>query len=209
MSFIIPAKEVTKAILILMHGYGTSAADFAQIGDFFSKNCANIEVHILDAFHEMNGSNCRCWFDLESNNLSDWKANIQPAGDELAKYIDKILENHKNLSYKNVILSGFSQGGMMSLHVGLKKNVGAIVSFSGMLLDTEVAKAGNIETNVLLIHGDHDTVLPISFMEEASTVLFKNNVKTDKFIERGMDHSINHNCLSKSLNFIKSFVNNL
>lgn len=208
MSFIIPAKETVKAILILMHGYGTSASDFAQIGDYFSKHCSNIEVHILDAFHEMNGPNCRCWFDLESNNLSDWKTNIQPAGDELVKYIDKVLDSHKGLSYKNVILSGFSQGAMMSLHVGLMKNVGAIVAFSGLLLDQSVVKRTNIDTDVLLIHGDNDTVLPIDYMEEAATFLFKNNVKCAKYIERGMDHSINHNCLSRSLSFIQSFLDN-
>ena len=81
-------------------------------------------------------------------------------------------------------LTGFSQGGMMSLHCGLHMQVkpGAIVSFSGALLvHNTLPKLGEPTTSdsqppssnityppVQLVHGTEDMVVPFALMQEGA-----------------------------------------
>lgn len=69
MSFIIPAKTAVKAVIILLHGYGTSAHDFADIGDHISRVCENAEVHVLDGFYEIEPGS-RMWFALDNDDTN-------------------------------------------------------------------------------------------------------------------------------------------
>lgn len=226
MSFVIPSAGVVRAVLIIMHGYGTSACDFASVGDYISKQCDGIEVHILDAFDELDGPSCRRWFDLgtddewhkftnhkeETSNqiLRVWSERIKAPAEKLSKYIDHVLSKHDGLRRSNVILAGFSQGAMMALHVGLKEQVGGIISFSGLLVDDSViplnTRDNTCSTKVLVIHGDTDDVVTMDQMESSCRHLFKANIHCEKHIEKGMNHSINMNCLQKAVEFVKSVI---
>ena len=226
MSFVIPATGMVRAILIIMHGYGTSACDFASVGDYIAKQCDGIEVHILDAFDELDGPSCRRWFDLgaddewgeferhkdEASNkaLRIWSERIKAPAEKLSNVIDGILSKHEGVDRSKVILAGFSQGAMMALHVGLKERVGGIISFSGLLVDDSViplnTRDNTCSTRVLVIHGDADDVVTMDQMESSCRHLFKANIQCDKHIEKGMGHSINMNCLQKAVEFLKSVI---
>ena len=63
------------------------------------------------------------------------------------------------------ILFGFSQGTMMALHVGLRRQtaLAGIVGFSGRLLAPErLAAEIGARPPVLLIHGDQDPMVPFA-----------------------------------------------
>lgn len=212
MSFIIPAKTVVKAVIILLHGYGTSAHDFADIGDYISRVCENAEVHVLDGFYEIEPGS-RMWFALDNDDVNQWRRDIQPAGNMLADYIDRALaetnsKNDVNLTYKNVILAGFSQGGMMSLHVGLLKNVQAIVSFSGVLVDENVV-TGSANPEVLFVHGTHDNVIKIEDMEASFKRLSGVGIPCKKHIQPGMKHSITASVLNFATTFMRDEISKM
>ena len=79
------------------------------------------------------------WFDFQSGDPATiWKG-VLTAADTLSKFIDEQLE-HYNLTDQDLALVGFSQGTMMSLHVGLRrpKPIRAIVGFSGRLIAPEL-----------------------------------------------------------------------
>ena len=86
----------------------------------------------------------------------------------LEAFLDAELARH-NLPPSALALVGFSQGTMMSLHVGLRRAVppAAIVGYSGMLIlegdtDTEGYKPQiRARPPVLLIHGDSDDLIPM------------------------------------------------
>lgn len=219
MSFIIDAKNTIQAVLIMMHGFGTSALDFEDLANYISKYCPTLEIHVLDAFDELDGPSCRMWFPItedecialsgskeeKKRTLDKWKEKIEHSSEELERYIDKVLACHYSLSTKNIILAGFSQGAMMAMHVGLKNDVGCVIAFSGVLVDNTVVRNGK-NTDVLIIHGQKDDVLPIESMMYSCSVLFDSKVNYNMHIEEKMRHSINEKCIEKVIDFVNSYL---
>lgn len=208
MSNIIAATEAIKAILVLMHGYGTCAEDFMPIANFIAQKIKCVEIHVLDGYEEAHSARQRKWFNLESGNPENWKRDIQPAGEKMQKYIQDALKRYPELTKKNVIISGFSQGAMMALHVGLKESLGGIIAFSGVLVDDSVVKQNDGSTKVLLIHVDKDDVIKLSEMEQSCQALFRSNIKYEKHVEPNIEHAINLNCLIKTNEFINEIIQN-
>ncbi len=202
MSFIVSATTTAKMIMILMHGYGTSASDFIPISEFFARKFNDIEIHVLDGFYELDSPVRRKWFNLESDNIAHWRTDIKPAGEKLALYIKDVLKKHDGLTMSDVVLAGFSQGAMMALHVGLAEQVGGVISFSGALVDESVAN-NNKTTQVLLIHGDCDDIISLKDMQESCRVLYRNNIPCSEYIEHELTHSISLGCLEKASEFIE------
>lgn len=204
---IINAEVATNLLIILLHGYGTNAEDFKDIGEAFAKARPDAQIAIPNGFIPL-GENRFKWFDLEDDDLEAWKKRIKVAGDKLIDYIDEQLKNinskqEKKLSYKDVVIAGFSQGGMMSLHTGLSKEVAGIICFSGFLTDPSVAKQ-NSKTKVLFTHGESDNVLWIDLMKQSLKQLTKENITCETYIEKHMGHQINLNCLNKAKEFLKN-----
>ncbi len=222
MSFVIDAKGVAKVVLIMMHGFGTSAEDFKDLAMYISAKCNNVEIHVLDAFEELDGPNCRMWFPLtvdecsalfrtqedQKNTLNKWKERIAIPTVKLEEYINKIMASNRSFNMKNIILAGFSQGAMMALHVGLKNSVGCVVSFSGVLLDDKVVNDRST-TNVLIVHGGKDDVLPIENMKFSCRALFSSKINYEVHIEDNMQHSINDKCIKKAVEFINKYTSEL
>jgi phospholipase/carboxylesterase len=95
-------------------------------------------------------------------------------------------------------LIGFSQGTMMSLHVGLRRQrpLAGILGYSGMLVDGELLKK-EITTKppVRLIHGDADDILPVQALPEAVEGLEGAGVAVESFIRPGLGHGIDEECI--------------
>ena len=116
--------------------------------------------------------------------------------DMLAKY---------GLDEARTALIGFSQGTLMSLHVGLRRAtpLAGIVGFSGALAGPEVLK-DEIRSRppVLLVHGDSDEMLPAVLTQQAAEVLRQNDVKVAMHIIKGLGHGIEQKGLSYAARFL-------
>ena len=144
------------------------------------------------------------WFDLTKEDTDYILEQSIKAEQVLKKFINEIKQEFK-LSNNQICLSGFSQGCMMSLNVGLtfKEKFSCIVGFSGKIINQKYLKSrvkNNTET--LLIHGDVDQIVPSIHLLEAKDFLIRNNVKVDTLLIENCDHHIPIEASSTALNFI-------
>jgi phospholipase/carboxylesterase len=107
-------------------------------------------------------------------------------------------------------LVGFSQGTMMSLHVGLRRAVApaAIVGYSGMLVlegDADVEGYGpqvRARPPVLLVHGDSDDLIPVQALMHATQALAALEVPTEWHVSAGLGHGIDDEGLRQGGDFL-------
>ena len=122
----------------------------------------------------------------------------------MKEFIDEI-KNEFDLANNKICLSGFSQGCMMSLNLGLTSNEEfcCIVGFSGKIINQEDLKLRKkVSTNTLLIHGDSDQVVSPNFLLEAKDFLIRNNVDIETHLIKNCDHHIPIEASSIALNYL-------
>ena len=108
---------------------------------------------------------------------------------------------------ENLVLIGFSQGTMMSLHIAPRRedSFAGVVGFSGRLVEPELLMDDVLSRPpVLLIHGDQDEVVPVQSLPEAAEALQSAGFK-DVFahIQKGTGHGIAPDGLSVALAFMR------
>jgi phospholipase/carboxylesterase len=149
----------------------------------------------------------RQWFGLQRIDPQEKWEGVQKAGPELNSFLDDELAAH-DLSDSDLALVGFSQGTMMSLHVGLRreKHMAAIVGYSGALAGPEHL-AGEIVSKppVLLVHGAVDEVIPVAALAEAQTALEKEDVSVSSHISEGLGHGIDGDGLMLGVSFLRQY----
>ncbi len=196
--------EIKNAI-ILLHGYGGDGKDISMLSLNWKRHLPNT-VFICPNGHEpcaINPSGYQ-WFDLTKDNPDYILEQSIKAEEVLKKFINEIKQEF-NLSNNKICLSGFSQGCMMSLNVGLtlEDKFSCIVGFSGKIINQKNLKSrikNNTET--LLIHGEADQIVPSTHLLEAKDFLIRNNVKVDILLIKNCDHHIPIEASSTALNFI-------
>ena len=123
--------------------------------------------------------------------------------------IDEVKNKYK-LKNSQICLSGFSQGCMLSINLGLTSddNFNCIVGFSGKIINKEdLLKRKISNTKMLLLHGDADAIVPPSSLLEAKDFLIRNDVEVETFLIKNCDHHIPIEASSIALNYIKKNFN--
>ena len=192
-------------VMLLLHGWGADGNDLADLVRPFAMRFPGMAFFVPNGPDpcKMNPAG-REWFDIEDRvNGPDYAAPvIQMAINGLLKYL--------GLSGPELILAGFSQGGMMSLHCGLRLNpaAAAIVSFSGALLrhDDLSASGTTPYPPVQLVHGSDDQIVPCALMHEAARILSPLGVKIETVERPGLGHGIDPDGLTASINFLAAHI---
>ena len=196
--------EIKNAI-ILLHGYGGDAKDISMLTLNWKRHMPNT-VFICPNGHEpcaINPSGFQ-WFDLTKDDTDYIIDQSIKAEDKLKLFINEI-KREFNLDNNQICLSGFSQGCMMSLNVGLtsEEKFLCIVGFSGKIIDQNNLKLRiKNSTDTLLIHGDADQVVPSTHLLEAKDFLIRNNIEVDTLLIKNCDHHIPMEASSTALNYI-------
>ena len=144
------------------------------------------------------------WFDLTKDDPDYILEQSIKAEKKLNEFIGEI-KNEYNLENNKICLSGFSQGCMMSINLGLtsEKEYNCIVGFSGKIINHENLKMRKkSSTNILLIHGDSDQVVSPAFMLEAKDFFIRNNIEIETHLIKNCDHHIPIQASSIALNYI-------
>ena len=197
--------------IILLHGYGGSGKDISMLSLNWKKHLPNT-IFICPNGHEpcqINPSGYQ-WFDLTKDDPDYILEQSTKAEIKLKKFINEI-KDYYNLENNKICLSGFSQGCMMSINIGLssENEFNCIVGFSGKIIDKEDLKSRvKISTETLLIHGDSDQVVSPSFMLEAKDFFLRNNIKIETHLIKNCDHHIPIEASSIALNYILKKFNN-
>ena len=166
-------KEIQNAI-ILLHGYGGDGKDISMLSLNWKRHLPNT-IFICPNGHERCSINPTGfqWFDLTKDDPKYILEESIKGEKILNQFIEEIKYEFK-LTNNQICLSGFSQGCMMSINLGLTSNqeFNCIVGFSGKIIDQEDLRSRKkVSTNILLIHGDSDQVVSPNFMLEAKDFL--------------------------------------
>ncbi len=200
---VIPSKKETRNLIFLFHGYGSNRDNLQIVGEKFAEALPSAEVHLANGIeHCPETYDGYKWFSMNSNDIKDWETEFAKNVPQIMGYVDSV-KNSKNLSYRDIIFSGFSQGAMLSLSLGIQNNVKAVIAFSGLLLSPETTLK-NVDTKVLLAHGTADSVIHVSAVDMTKQALEKFNIDTKTAIAPGLDHAINQYLLDEAVDFLRS-----
>jgi phospholipase/carboxylesterase len=194
-----------KHAIILLHGYGGDGKDISMLTLNWKRHMPNT-VFICPNGHEtcpINPSGFQ-WFDLTKDD-TDYILDQSIKAEEKIKVFINEIKQEFNLKNNQICLSGFSQGCMMSLNVGLtsEENFSCIVGFSGKIINQNNLKSRiKNSTDTLLIHGDADQVVPSTHLLEAKDFLIRNNVDVETLLIKNCDHNIPLEASSTALNYI-------
>ena len=197
-------RKITNAI-ILLHGYGGDGKDISSLALNWQRHLPNT-IFICPNGHEkcsINPSGFQ-WFDLTKDDPEYIVKETIKAEKILNKFIDEVKSEYL-LEKKQICLSGFSQGCMMSINIGLisDQEYSCIVGFSGKIIDKENLKSRKKNSsNILLIHGELDTIVPSTHLLEAKDFFIRNNVNIETHLIKNSGHNIPIEASSIALNYI-------
>ena len=187
------------SLIVIMHGWGADANDLADLAYPMSLRFPGAAFFVPNAPEpcSMNPMG-RQWFDL-----ADSTAGPAAAGALIEQSVEAAIDE-LGLEMSAVALTGFSQGGMMSLHCGLRMapRPAALVSFSGALLSDDGIAVENGRPAVLLVHGTDDQVVPFSMMQAAATALAAHDVSVQCVERPGLAHGIDPDALTAAIDFL-------
>lgn len=199
-----PEKEIKNAI-ILLHGYGGDGNDISMLSLNWKRHLPNT-IFICPNGHEtceINPSGYQ-WFDLTKDDPNYILKETKKAEEILKKFINEIKEEY-NLINSKICLSGFSQGCMMSLNVGLtsEDKFSSIVGFSGKIINqSDLKQRVKNLTDVFLIHGELDDIVSPTFLLEAKDFLIREKINVESHMVKNCGHHIPIEASSLALNYI-------
>jgi phospholipase/carboxylesterase len=182
-----------KQIVLLLHGFGSSGADMIALAPQWQHALPDalfLAPHAPERCGMM-GSGYQWWAitQFAPQALAAGAAAAAPAIDG---FIDRKLAQY-GFGEEDLALVGFSQGTMMALHVGLRreKPVAAIVGYSGMLTGAaELSHRKIAKPPVLLVHGSDDPIVPVSALHSAESELKRLGIAVTSHVSHGLAHSV-------------------
>jgi phospholipase/carboxylesterase len=133
---------------------------------------------------------------------------VRAAAPSLDAFISEELEK-RGLNESDTALVGFSQGTMMALHVGLRRErpLAGIIGYSGRLVAAHLlAEEFRSRPPVLLVHGTDDSRVPLEAMTAAETALRAAGVPVETLACVGTDHSIDQEGLVRGGLFLRDML---
>ena len=197
--------EIKNAV-ILLHGYGGDGKDISILTLNWKRFMPNT-VFLCPNAHEKCeiNPNGYQWFDLSKENEEYILEQSLKAEKKLKEFIDQVKTVYR-LDNSKVCLSGFSQGCMLAINIGLIENepFSCVVGFSGKIINKENLESRIIsKTKFLLLHGDMDQVVSPSNLLEAKDFLERNKIEVETNMLQNCEHHISTEASSFALKYIK------
>ena len=203
-----PEKDILiKNAVILLHGYGGDGKDISMLTLNWKRFLPNTIFLCPNGYEKcaINPTGYQ-WFDLTIDDPKYILEQSKKAEIKLKQFIEEV-KNEYSLENSQICLSGFSQGCMMSINLGLTsgENYNCIVGFSGKVINQEdLIKRKISSTKMLLIHGDKDEVVSPTFLLEAKDFLIRNDIEVETKMIKNCEHHIPVEASSIALSYIKN-----
>ena len=195
-----------KYAVILLHGYGGDGKDISMLTLNWKRFLPNT-IFLCPNGHEkceINPTGYQ-WFDLTKDDSEYILEQSKKAEIKLKQFIEEV-KNEYDLKDSQICLSGFSQGCMMSINLGLtsSEDYNCIIGFSGKVINSEdLIKRKTSSTKMLLVHGDKDAIVLPTFLLEAKDFLIRNDVEIETKMIKNCEHHISVEASSAALKYIK------
>ncbi|HLY07045.1 MAG TPA: phospholipase [Rhizomicrobium sp.] len=205
-----PAKGTATHLVVLCHGYGADGNDLIGLAPHWQRALPTVAFVAPNAPERCPGAGYQ-WFPISRLDPEEVRRGVEAASSALNGFLDAEL-GRLGLSPDRLMLVGFSQGTMLSLHVGLRRVVrpAAIVGYSGMLAAPEALP--DVRSNappVLLVHGEADTMIPVQALFAAAIALGRAGVPVQWHVSLGIPHSIDPAGLDLGGTFLSMAVRGL
>ena len=203
------AKGEATALVVFLHGYGADGADLLGLADVLGPHLPGAAFVAPDAPDRCSGGGFGFqWFPIprfDGSTEAMAAAGVEASAAELNAFLDARLAE-EGLTPDRLVLVGFSQGAMMSLHIAPRRAeaVAGVVAISGRLLRPEaLADAARVKPPVLIMHGDQDPVVPFGELARAGDALVAAGFQVFGHVMKGTGHGIAPDGLGVALQFIK------
>lgn len=204
-----PVSGEIRSAVVFLHGYGANGEDLLGLSDPLGEHLPDTLFIAPDAPERIPGAPFGFqWFPIpwiDGSSEEEAEDGLRRATDDLNAFLDGVMVD-EDLLPEQVILFGFSQGTMMSLHVAPRREdpVAGIVAFSGRLLQPETLEDEvTSRPPVLLVHGDADEVVSVQSLPQAAEALQKAGFEeVYAHIMRGTGHGIANDGLEVALAFM-------
>lgn len=200
------------ACVIWLHGLGDSGHGFAPIVPEL-KLPGNMAVkfifpHAPERPVTINGGmRMRAWYDIKS---LDFESRADLDGVQTSAFQVETLINAQidsGIPANRIVLAGFSQGGVIALHVlpRFDKKLAGVMALSTYLCEPALMESEATDTNrdtpIFMAHGDQDEVVPV-FMGNAAYKTMQSN----GFNATWQSYSMQHNVCVQELNDISAWL---
>ncbi len=215
MSTLLPCVEIGPEdcahSIIWLHGLGADGHDFEPV-----VNELNLNQAVRFIFPHAptmpvtvnNGLSMPAWYDIKSAQIDSQQdaTGIQKSQKLILDLIEREIE--RGVESKNIILAGFSQGGAIALHTGLRyeKPLAGIMGLSTYLplidsVENEISDA-NRATPILLAHGAHDPIVPFNLAEKTNELLNQLDYQSELH-----SYVMEHSVCPEEINQISDWIN--
>jgi phospholipase/carboxylesterase len=194
-----PRSGKTKQLVVFLHGYGADGNDLIALGQEWKNELPDAAFVSPHAPEPCGGAPTgRQWFELTFRNPDERWRGVNKAVSVLQNFLDAELQR-RSLTPDALALVGFSQGTMMALHAGLRRQVApaAIVGFSGIYVTPESENgpgraASEIRSRppILLVHGTRDDLIPMEALFASGQMLAAAEVPVEWHLSHGVGHGI-------------------
>ncbi|MDV2998585.1 MAG: Carboxylesterase 2 [Chroococcopsis gigantea SAG 12.99] len=182
----------------MLHGWGADAGDLSPLATLLDlPGCWFLLPNA--PFNHPQVANGRAWYALETDDYDGLEESCQLLVDWLLG-----LETTTGISLANTFLCGFSQGGAMTLDVGLSFPLAGLACLSGYLHGQPHPCEESIPP-VLIVHGTGDMVVPVTAAQKTRDLLTMQGVSVE-YHELPMGHEIPPPALKTLEQFIKSKI---
>jgi phospholipase/carboxylesterase len=186
------------ASVIWLHGLGADGNDFAPVvpelvlpgtAIRFVFPHAPIQPVTING-----GMRMRAWYDiLDPPNRREDERGIRSSQVSIEALIAR--EKERGTPARRLVLAGFSQGGAIALHTGLRhpERIAGIMALStyvpvGEKLTAEIS-AANRDVPIFMAHGAYDPIIPLDRAEESRRLLLSLGYRVE-WRQYGMPHSV-------------------
>ena len=211
----IQPKSAHRYSVIWLHGLGADGHDFENIARELHLN-AELGIHFIfpnapiQPITINSGMEMRAWYDILEMSMEH---RVDIAGIyQSTKLIGQLIEQEmdKGIPSEHILLAGFSQGGVIALHAGLRypHKLAGIIALSAYLptyeqLKTERTTANNA-TPIFMGHGILDSVVAI----ESGKAAF-NALHALEYHVEWHDYLMRHSVCIEEIGHISTFINGI
>lgn len=194
-----------KKLVIFLHGYGSNAQDLITLSPEFEKYIDGAVYISPNAPFSYEGGEYGGyqWYSLIDRDPDKLLEGFNKALPVLEDFINIQLKNF-SLVYSDLILIGFSQGGMMTLQSSLVREhkICSAISFSGYIVNHKnFYQDIRSRPPIFMSHGKRDTVVPFNASTSSVDLLQRCNLTVEHYIAPKLGHGIDLACIQAAGSF--------
>lgn len=207
-----PQRGKATHLVVLCHGYGADGNDLIGLAPHWQRDLPTAAFVAPNAPEPCAGAPTGFqWFAISRLDPGEMQKGVESAAGALNAFLDAELARLE-LTPERLALVGFSQGTMMSLHVGLRRAAkpAAIIGYSGMIArGTDMPPLPADTPPILLVHGDADQMIPPEAMFASAAMLGHAGACVQWHVATGVGHGIDPVGLEMGSRFLSMAFRNL